>query len=95
MSRHYPLPKLPNIKTIRYAALTLMQINEVVTSLEVKNYLCRKGYMVDHADISHWMNCLAQEEDWQTQFDGRLREYRLRTDMGYDLCCEAVGFSSN
>lgn len=95
MPKHLPLPKLPNIKTIRYAALTLMHINTSVTTIEIKNYLSRKGYLVDHSDISHWMGCLAKKEGWISSFDGRLREYRLQDSPGYDLCCEALGFSSN
>lgn len=95
MSKHYSLPKLPNIKTIRSAAIALMNANQVVTTIEVKNYLSRKGYLVDHSDIVHWMICLAKKEGWYSYFDGQLKTYQLKEYPGYDLCCEAVGFSSN
>ncbi len=95
MSKHYSLRKLPNLKTIRYAALTLLNLNKVVTTLEVKDYLYQKGYAIEHADIIHWMSCLSKKEGWESTFDGQIREYRMQAYPGYDLCCEAVGFSSN
>jgi len=95
MSKHYPFPKFPNLKTIRFAALTLLSLNKVVTPIEVKNYLRRKGYTIDHADIIHWMSCLSKKEGWESSFDGHVREYRMQAYPGYDMCCEAVGFSSN
>ena len=94
MAKHEIPSKIPTIKTIRYAALTLMQINGVVTTLEVKNYLSKRHYLVEHTEIIHWMHHLAKKEGWESHFDGRLREYRLK-ESTYDLCCEALGFSSN
>ncbi len=94
MSKHYSSTPLPDLKTIRYAALTLLQMQHRVTPQEVDDYLRRKGYLVDFLDVVHWMACLAKKEGWSSEFDGQQREYRLRVNE-YDLCCEALGFSSN
>ena len=95
MSKNYSLPRLPNIKIIRQAALSLLHTNQEVTTIEVKNLLARKGFLADHAEIIHWMVCIARKEGWQYNFDGKVRTYRLKPYPGYDLCCEAIGYSSN
>ena len=95
MPEHYPLPQSSMIKTVRFAALALMYINQTVTTVEIKNYLRRQGYRIDHSDIIYCMSCLARKEGWESSFDGQFREYRLRAYPGYDLCCEALGYSSN
>ncbi|MEL6635852.1 MAG: hypothetical protein AAFW73_03190 [Bacteroidota bacterium] len=85
---------LPDVKTIRHAARTLLQMQARVTPREVRDYLLRQGYFVDHSDIVHWMACLAQQEGWARSSLGEQSEYRPRV-RSYDLCCEALGFSSS
>jgi len=89
-------PVFPDYDIVKIAALSLMQTNQTTTTLEVKDFLRRKGYSAYQRDISYLLDWIANQENWLFTYNGAYRTYRLNDLNEADLVPSGLfDFSEN
>jgi len=69
------------IKDVASAFFKLLDVNEQTTSLEVKNYLRRKGFYATQSDISPVIKMIARESEIEYECNGEFRRYYSQTPI--------------
>ncbi len=70
---------------VQQAAEFLIEKYGSTTTLDVKNRLRTAGYQAFQAEVSHLMDALAQQEQWEYQQNNRYRIYRFGPDTDEEL----------
>ena len=89
--------KFPDRMTVRIAAATLIMVNKITTSLEVKDFLEHQGYHAEQKNISKLMVWAAEEEGWLYFYNGKFRVYMFGEEKDNETMieCDLLEFSSN
>ncbi|WP_077921587.1 hypothetical protein [Spirosoma sp. 209] len=66
-------------QAVRMAATTLILAEGCTTTLMVQQFLRNQGYSTYQADISDWLNEVAQQENWNVDQNPLFRVYHFPT----------------
>lgn len=80
---------------VKKAAEHLILTNGQTTTLEVKNYLRNQNYIAFQSEVSKIMAEIGLEQDWDIDFNGTFRVFRLMPVFDFASAWGLPRFSGN